>query len=280
MASGLIITDDNVSFVSVYSSELNSIPIKNGQTIYTKDTFNIYQDVDGVRTKSSDMIVLDTEQELNDLLAPIEKKIYITMDTEKMWMFVGGVKYCLTPSIEFASSSDIQDLFYDIYSPSNYTIQYSGGTRPTNPNSSDITILDKKGNSYNVLEVSEYDGNGDRSGHIGVTTDNYLFMEFDENDKCVYVTNTDIPATEATEDNYTLEYDEGTDTYTLYNNGIICETTQITVNESNNHKEVYTTEGTIITFDENNNFIGIEYIDGGYGDVVEESEDVTVESEV
>ena len=39
-------------------------------------------------------------------------------------------------------------------------------------------------------------------------------------------------------------------------------------------------EGTIITFDENNNLIGIEYIDGGYGDVVEESEDVTVESEV
>ena len=77
-----------VQHIKVLDSQLANIKIVAGSTIYTRDTGKHFIDIsDTERVQISDIIYIDTDKERTALLAPLPDKLYITRDTNKVWIY-------------------------------------------------------------------------------------------------------------------------------------------------------------------------------------------------
>ena len=77
-----------VQHIKVLDSQLANIKIVAGSTIYTRDTGKHFIDIsDTERVQISDIIYIDTDKERSALLAPLPDKLYITRDTNKVWIY-------------------------------------------------------------------------------------------------------------------------------------------------------------------------------------------------
>lgn len=81
-----------VTHIQCLESELNNISIVNGQLIYTSDTNKLYWDVNDNRQVITDIIII-TENEYNNLLAPLNTFYYIS-DLNKL-MYYNGTNWIL-----------------------------------------------------------------------------------------------------------------------------------------------------------------------------------------
>jgi hypothetical protein len=81
-------SDPNVSFKRTIKSKLDLLPIVEGQMTFVKDTQELYFDMSSsVRTKSTDIVELDTEDERINLVTPINDKIYFVHSTRRFWLY-------------------------------------------------------------------------------------------------------------------------------------------------------------------------------------------------
>lgn len=65
-----------LSVIGTVKSKLSDLAIKNGQLIFVQDSQRIALDLNGKRTFYTQITVLKTEQERQELLAPIEGAFY------------------------------------------------------------------------------------------------------------------------------------------------------------------------------------------------------------
>lgn len=93
-----LITTNKIVYIECYQSQISQLPISNGQLIYTKDSYELYWDTNQQRQKISDIIVLNTESERTQILAPLAKFYYVK-DTNKFY-------YYFVDWVQINSSSD------------------------------------------------------------------------------------------------------------------------------------------------------------------------------
>lgn len=82
--------------VEVIKSRLNSLPVKHGQYIVCTDSQESYIDTNNERIKIGDIILLDTEDDRNDMLAPLIDKLYVVKNTNKLYRYNGSDWICLS----------------------------------------------------------------------------------------------------------------------------------------------------------------------------------------
>lgn len=82
-----------IKFYNITESELNSKQFESESLYYCYDTLNIYLDspVDNKRLRmSTDTIVLATETDRNNILAPLPYKIYCVLSTGSLYIYTNG----------------------------------------------------------------------------------------------------------------------------------------------------------------------------------------------
>lgn len=72
--------------ISTIDSNLNKIPISNGQLIFVKDTKTICMDMSNIRTTYHQITELPTEASRLSLLAPVVG-FYFCLDTSVLWRY-------------------------------------------------------------------------------------------------------------------------------------------------------------------------------------------------
>lgn len=83
----MVPTGNNVTHIQVPQSELNSVAKVPGQLIYTTDTFRTYWDISSTeRRLLSDIVLLSTDREREDILAPLDK-FYFVEETNELWRY-------------------------------------------------------------------------------------------------------------------------------------------------------------------------------------------------
>lgn len=83
--------------IETVKSKLNNIPIKNGQLIKCRDTGEIYyDDSTGIRSSDCFIIPIDTEQEIGDVVAPLNNKFYLVKETGNIYTLIGSALKCVT----------------------------------------------------------------------------------------------------------------------------------------------------------------------------------------
>ena len=75
--------------VSTVDSKLSTIPAKDGQLIFVYDKKKIILDNHGVRTVYEQIQTIETEEQRNDLLAPIDS-FYFVIETSILWRYTNG----------------------------------------------------------------------------------------------------------------------------------------------------------------------------------------------
>ena len=99
-----------VQHIKVLDSQLANIKIVAGSTIYTRDTGKHFIDIsDTERVQISDIIYIDTDRERIALLAPLPDKLYITRDTNKVWIYSveTGKWVCLNIDTTYSAGTGI-----------------------------------------------------------------------------------------------------------------------------------------------------------------------------
>ena len=77
-----------VQHKKLLDAQLANLAITNGSTIYTTDTGKHFIDIsDTERVQITDIIYIDTDSARAALLAPLPDKLYITRDTNKVWIY-------------------------------------------------------------------------------------------------------------------------------------------------------------------------------------------------
>lgn len=78
------------------SNILNNNPLKEA-IIFSTDTKELFADIDGNRLQISDVVNIDTIDNLNDILAPISNKFYYVEENNCLyrhinseWVVIGG----------------------------------------------------------------------------------------------------------------------------------------------------------------------------------------------
>ena len=79
----------NVKFSRCNSKSLADVPKSDGQIVFVKDTHDAYLDNGNERTKITDIIFLDTLEELNTLPAPLTNKLYYVAEDNALHKFSG-----------------------------------------------------------------------------------------------------------------------------------------------------------------------------------------------
>lgn len=79
--------DKIISVVGTVASKLPNLPIKDAQLIFVRDKQKIALDLGGKRTFYNEIIVFETEQEREDLLAPINGSFYFIVSTAVLWFY-------------------------------------------------------------------------------------------------------------------------------------------------------------------------------------------------
>ena len=73
----------NLSLFEVTQSQLNSVPVTNGQLVVCTDTGNFYRDLDGTRIALGNSV----EKTTSLPLAPISDKVYLLTTNHTLWYF-------------------------------------------------------------------------------------------------------------------------------------------------------------------------------------------------
>lgn len=84
----LVSTGVVIQHTTCTKSTLNLVPIINGQLIYVSDNNEIYYDTEGVRRPIVDIMILNTQYEFDNLLAPLIK-FYFIVETNKFYYYTG-----------------------------------------------------------------------------------------------------------------------------------------------------------------------------------------------
>lgn len=79
----------NVKFSRCNSSSLANVSQSDGQLIFVKDTQDVYLDNGNERSKITDIIFLETLEELNGLQNPQTKKLYYVAEDNALHRFSG-----------------------------------------------------------------------------------------------------------------------------------------------------------------------------------------------
>lgn len=75
--------------VSTVDSKLSTLPLEDGQLIFVYDKKKIILDNHGVRTVYEQIQTIETEEQRNDLLAPIDS-FYFVIETSILWRYSNG----------------------------------------------------------------------------------------------------------------------------------------------------------------------------------------------
>ena len=79
----------NVKFSRCKSNSLANVPQVDGQIIFVKDTKDAYLDDGNERSKITDIIFIDTLEELNSIENPLTKKLYYVAEDNALHKFSG-----------------------------------------------------------------------------------------------------------------------------------------------------------------------------------------------
>lgn len=79
-----------MSVVNTTASRLPDLTIKNGQLIFIRDKQRIALDYDDKRTFYNQIIMLQTDEERQSLLAPVQELYYFVMSTATLWTYNSG----------------------------------------------------------------------------------------------------------------------------------------------------------------------------------------------
>lgn len=76
-----------LSVIGTVKSKLSDLSIKNGQLIFVQDSQKIALDFNGKRVFYNQIVILKTEQERQELLAPVEGLFYFVLGTAVLWTY-------------------------------------------------------------------------------------------------------------------------------------------------------------------------------------------------
>lgn len=79
-----------MSVVNTTASRLPDLTIENGQLIFIRDKQRIALDYDDKRTFYNQIIMLQTDEERQSLLAPVQELYYFVMSTATLWTYHSG----------------------------------------------------------------------------------------------------------------------------------------------------------------------------------------------
>lgn len=87
-----------LSAIATVSSKLPDLVIKNGQLIFVQDKQKIALDFNDKRVFYNQIIILQTDQERQTILAPISDLFYFVIDTAVLWTYSNGwIQITLSP---------------------------------------------------------------------------------------------------------------------------------------------------------------------------------------
>lgn len=76
-----------VKFSRCNSNNLTNVPQVDGQLTFVKDTQEVYMDVGNNRSKVTDIIFLNTLQDLNGIQTYLPNKLYYVNETNKLYHY-------------------------------------------------------------------------------------------------------------------------------------------------------------------------------------------------
>ena len=87
-----------LSAIATVSSKLPDLAIKNGQLIFVQDKQKIALDFNDKRVFYNQIIILQTDQERQTILAPVSDLFYFVIDTAVLWTYSNGwIQITLSP---------------------------------------------------------------------------------------------------------------------------------------------------------------------------------------
>lgn len=139
-----------VNNIETIKASLNKIPIKAGQQIFCSDTAEIYHDGhDGMRKQISDIIKLNTEADRIDILAPLNNKLYLVLETNTLYRYSGNwiqlnnnhIVSFSKNTVTISSNVAYVDLGIPSFEPTDMLLVFLNSTYVEN---SEYTVKDKK----------------------------------------------------------------------------------------------------------------------------------------
>ena len=83
--------------IETIQSNLELIPVKAGQVIYCTDSRETFMDNNqGERVKMGDIITLETESDRESIFVPLLDKLYLVLETNKLYRFNGDEWICIS----------------------------------------------------------------------------------------------------------------------------------------------------------------------------------------
>lgn len=76
-----------LSVIGTVKSKLSDLSIKDGQLIFVQDSRKIALDYNGKRVFYNQIVILKTEQERQELMAPVEGLFYFVLGTAVLWTY-------------------------------------------------------------------------------------------------------------------------------------------------------------------------------------------------
>ncbi len=131
-----------LSVIGTVKSKLSDLSIKNGQLIFVQDSQKIALDFNGKRVFYNQIVILKTEQERQELLAPVEGLFYFVLGTAVLWTYS-------TDWIQVTNSPE-EILFVGTTLPE----LGSEKTIYVNKANKNISIWDKETNTYIIVGES------------------------------------------------------------------------------------------------------------------------------
>ena len=128
-----------ISVIGTVKSRLPDLSIKNGQLIFVQDAQTIALDLNGKRTFYNQIVTLDTDNQRENLLAPINGCFYFVVDTSVLWTYQTEWKQI--------TSSPQEVIFIGIELPE----LGSANKLFVNTEKQNISVWDEKINNYRIV---------------------------------------------------------------------------------------------------------------------------------
>lgn len=76
-----------LTVIETLKSKISNLSIDNGQLVFTLDSLDIFWDTEGNRKKITDIIILITEEDKTNLLAPLSGKFYYVKENNSFYYY-------------------------------------------------------------------------------------------------------------------------------------------------------------------------------------------------
>lgn len=96
-----------LSAIATNGSRLSDLPIKNGQLIFARDVKTIALDYDGKRTFYNQIVILESDQDRVNILAPVSGLFYFVMETTVLWTYRDNWIQITSPPKSFVFIGDV-----------------------------------------------------------------------------------------------------------------------------------------------------------------------------